>query len=128
MGERKILLIDDEVELCQLLKVRIESLGDYRVFIATSGLEGLAAAREVKPELILLDILMPELDGYEVLKRLKEDQGVAGIPVIMLTALSDIKSKIKAMESFCESYLVKPVEPEILKAKIEEVLKRRGLE
>lgn len=125
MDRKKILLIEDETVMAQLFKTRIESMGSYEVFMAENGANGLDAAKRLKPDLIFLDILLPDIDGFEVLKRLKKSKNTANIPVVMLTALSDEKSKIKAVESFSEGYLVKPVEPGALKTKIEEVLKRR---
>ena len=123
---RRVLIIDDEKDYIEVLKIRVVDAGDFDVFSARSGREGLATAKKEKPDLILLDIRMPKMDGFEVLKRLKKMPETVSIPVIMLTADCDEESKLKAAALFDEDYLVKPVEQEQLKAKIEEVLKRRG--
>ena len=99
------------------------TIGDYQVYMAAGGREGIKAAKKVKPDLILLDIMMPDMDGQEVLKTLKQSNVTMSIPVIMLSALGDEDSKVQAAQSYSEGYLVKPVEPAVLKAKIEEILK-----
>jgi two-component system alkaline phosphatase synthesis response regulator PhoP len=124
---KKILIIDDESEYCELVKQNLELRGDFHVITANSGKEGISTATREKPDLILLDILMPGMDGFEVLKRLKEAPKTASIPVIMLTALGTEAAKEKAIELCNEDYLVKPVSIAYLKATIEAVLTRNEL-
>ena len=126
--KKKILIIDDEEDLIFFVKANLELIGDYEVIIATSGKEGAAIASSQDVDLILLDIMMPKMDGFEVLEKIKKSRGTLAIPVIMLTAKGDIDSKLKAAGLYDEDYIVKPVQIEILKVKIEEALKRRGLE
>jgi len=126
--KKKILIIDDEEDLTFFVKANLELAGDYEVIIATSGKEGMAIASSQGVDLILLDIMMPKMDGFEVLEKIKESRGTLAIPVIMLTAKGDIDSKLKAAGLYDEDYIVKPVQIEILKVRIEEALKRRGLE
>lgn len=126
--KKKILIIDDEEDLTFFVKANLELVGDYEVIIATSGKEGVAIASSQNVDLILLDIMMPKMDGFEVLEKIKESKGTLAIPVIMLTAKGDIDSKLKAAGLYDEDYIVKPVQVEILKIKIEEALKRRSLE
>lgn len=128
MKKRKILIIDDEEDLTFFVKANLELVGDYEVITATNGKEGVAIAISRDIDIILLDIMMPRMDGFEVLDKIKKTKGILSIPVIMLTAKGDIESKIKAAGLYDEDYIVKPVQIEILKAKIEETLKRRGLE
>lgn len=124
MGPTRILIIDDEENFCKLVKMNLELLGDLRVTIATNGKKGIKLAKKTKPDLILLDILMPGMDGLEVLERLKKDEGTMTIPVVMLTAKGDEPSKARAMELYDEEYITKPIDGPQLKAKIEEVLTR----
>ena len=119
---RKILIIDDEKDLCFFVKQNLKLLGNYEVIIARDGKEGIRAARVHKPELILLDIMMPGLDGFEVVKRLKTDNKTVFIPVIFLTAKDDEESKLKAASLYNDDYIVKPFEMRMLKTKIDNVL------
>ena len=120
--EKKILLIDDEEDFCYFFKENLEAISNYEVIVATKGKNGIRAALEEKPDLILLDIMMPGIDGFEVLKRLKSNEKTLNIPVIMLTAKNEDESKIKAAGLYCDDYIVKPVEKIVLKAKIHKIL------
>lgn len=127
MPERKkILIIDDEENYASLLKMRLEVIGAFDVYAANDGKEGLKMAKRLKPHLILLDIRMPGMDGHQVLERLKQEKVTMAIPVVMLTSMSDDASKIKASGLYSEDYLVKPLEANALKAKIESVFERMG--
>jgi DNA-binding response OmpR family regulator len=121
---KNILIIDDEKDLCFFVKANLELSGDYKVAFETDGEKGIKSAQRNKPDLILLDIVMPKFDGFEVLKRLKEDPHTITIPVIMLSALGDDDSKIKASGLYNEDYIVKPVEIDVLKSKINSILSR----
>lgn len=90
-------------------------------------IQGINLVKEIKPDLILPDIMMPGLDGFEVLKRLKADSETVKIPVIMLSAKEDEESKVKAAQLYDELYLTKPMESEKLKAKIESVFEIKGI-
>ncbi|MCK4519729.1 MAG: response regulator [Candidatus Omnitrophica bacterium] len=126
MDKKRILIIDDEEDLNFFVKANLELAGNYEVIIATSGSEGINIASSQEIDLILLDIMMPKMDGFEVLEEIKKFRGTLTIPVVMLTAKGDIGSKIKAAGLYGEDYIVKPVKIEILKAKIDQVLKRTG--
>jgi DNA-binding response OmpR family regulator len=123
---RKILIIDDEEDLVFFVKANLELAGDYRVIVAKSGKDGIRKAIRFKPDLILLDIMMPQVDGLRVLDKLKKSKETLGIPVVMLSAKADGESKLKAAGSYNAGYIVKPVQIETLKAEIEEVLGRRA--
>lgn len=125
MTKKRILIIDDEESFCRIVKMNLELTGDFEVDIATDGKKGIKKAKRAKPDLVLLDILMPGMDGFEVLERLKKDENTMAIPVVMLTAKGDEVSKMKAAQLYDEEYITKPIEAPDLKAKIEEVLKRR---
>lgn len=127
MRKTRVLIIDDEEDLSFFVKANLELAGHYEVITATSGREGLAIAASQDIDIVLLDIMMPRMDGFSVLDRIKKTSGTLAIPVIMLTARGDIDSKIRAAGLYSEDYIVKPVQIEVLKDKIEEVLKRRGI-
>jgi DNA-binding response OmpR family regulator len=124
--EKRILIIDDEKKLCFVVKAGLEKIGGFDVSIATNGKDGIRAAKRLKPDLILLDVCMPKMDGLSVLKRLKENRDTIAIPIIMLTGLSDDATKKECSRLYDEAYLEKPVEITALSTKIDEVLKRRG--
>lgn len=123
---KKILIIDDEEDFCFFVKANLEIIGNYKVIVATDSKRGIAAISLCKPDLVLLDILMPGVNGLEVLKRLKEDKEIHSVPVIVISAKGDIKTKKQAKNLHCADYIVKPVEAEILKSKIESVLSKLG--
>ncbi|MCM8787615.1 MAG: response regulator [Candidatus Omnitrophica bacterium] len=118
----KILVIDDEENICKLLNAFLEKKG-YIVITAKSGKEGLKIAYKHKPDLILLDINMPRIDGFKVLKKLKSNVKTMSIPVIMLTGRGDEESKIKAAAFYSEYYITKPFDLEEIANKINEIAK-----
>ena len=122
---KNVLMIDDEKEFCMVVKQNLEMKGDYRVEIAMDGKSGIAAALRHKPDLILLDIIMPGMGGFDVLRELKNKKETTSIPVIMLTAIGSEEAKEKALGLYDEDYVVKPVLLSDLDAKIRAVLSRR---
>lgn len=119
---KKILLIDDEEDFAFFVKANLGLISNYEIIVATKGKKGIKTALKEKPALILLDIMLPGMDGFEVLKRLKKNEKTMNIPVIMLTAKNEDESKIKAAGLYCEDYIVKPIEIRILNAKIHKIL------
>lgn len=120
-----ILIIDDEKDFTFFVKANLELGGEYKVEVANNGKDGIKAAEHHRPDAILLDIMMPGLSGLDTLKILKEKETTFQIPVVMLTAKGDEESKMMAATMFNEDYIVKPVEIEVLKAKIKSVIARR---
>ncbi|MBC7128710.1 MAG: response regulator [Thermoplasmatales archaeon] len=120
---RKILVVDDEKEIVELVENMLRE--KYRIIKAYSGKECIEKARKEKPDLILLDIMMPEMDGWETLKKLKEDEKLKDIPVSMLTALplTPLDTKDKPIDKI-ENYIVKPFTKKILQKKIEDIFKK----
>lgn len=119
MAGKKILLADDEEDIKTVVKLFLESKG-YEVVTAFDGLDTLDKVKTEKPDLILLDIMMPLVDGFEVCKRLKEDETTASIPIVMLSAASKVDSVKKGLDAGAVEYIVKPFEP----AKLEEIVAR----
>lgn len=110
---KTLLLIDDDRELVDLLKMRFE-LDGYHVLTAYDGEEGLLAAREQSPDLIILDVMMPQMDGFHVCRLLKFDLKTDRIPIILLTARTTPKDKIIGQDVGCNHYVTKPFEFEEL--------------
>ena len=103
---KKILIIEDEATLQKALN-EVLSKENYEVVTSLDGAKGLELAREENPDLILLDIILPKMDGFEVLKKLKENEKTSAVPVIILTNLSDISDIQKALDLGATTYLIK---------------------
>jgi DNA-binding response OmpR family regulator len=122
-GVEKILIIDDEWQILKLVKARLKAEG-YEVATARDGAEGIEMAKEEVPDLILADVMMPRMDGYAMLAKLKTIIGTRGIPVIMYSAKITRQKLQCAMESGAAAYLPKPFTPKDLIGKIKAVLSR----
>ena len=121
MGVKKVLVVDDDDRVREMIEFRLTLFG-YEVVQATNGQEGLVAVRREQPDLVLLDVMMPELDGFQVCRRLKQDEATKGIPVVMLTAKAEAKDVTRAFESGADDYVVKPYDPAVLQAKVKKNL------
>lgn len=117
----KILLVDDEEDILALVKVRLEA-NNYEVITAKDGEEGLNLARSIKPDLIVLDLMLPRIDGYKVCRILKFDSRYKDIPIILFTARSKQEDKKTGFTTGADAYITKPFEPKALLSKIEELL------
>lgn len=117
---RKILVIDDNLDNLTSIKALLNHYkANSTVLSARSGPEGIEIAKREKPDTILLDIIMPEMDGYEVCEKLKSDEETSNIPIIMLTAIrTDTKSRIKGLDVGADAFFSKPMDPEELSAQI----------
>lgn len=124
----RILVVDDNDDNRYTLGKRLERLGHTRISMATNGREALALLREQPFDLMLLDVMMPEMNGYEVLEQVKADVGLRHIPVIMISALDDVESVIRCIELGAEDYLPKPFNPTLLRARIGASLERKRLQ
>ena len=113
----KVLLVDDNTTNLQLLNETLDGLG-YKLLIAKNGKTALTIAQKARPSLILLDIMMPEMDGYEVCRRLKADEATSHIPVIFITALVDEDDEAKGLSMGAVDYLTKPINPELVRARV----------
>ncbi len=122
MAKKRILVVDDERDLVEMLSVRLKANG-YEVFVAQDGQEGLDQARSLKPDLIILDLMLPKLDGYKICRMLKFDEEYKQIPIILFTARAQKVDAILGKEVGADAYITKPFEAEILLSKIVELLK-----
>jgi two-component system cell cycle response regulator len=123
----KLLVVDDEQQILDLLKRRLEALG-CAVFALPGGVKVVQTARDLMPDLILLDVMMPDLDGFSVCQALKADAIVRDIPVIMMTARSEVDSRIKGLEMGAHDYVAKPFETAELIARIRAALRVKQLQ
>ena len=118
---KKILIVDDKLEVVELVKATLEG-EEYQIIDASDGREALEEIGKEKPDLVLLDIIMPKKDGFEVLREIRKDSRIKEIPVIMLTARGQKLDKDKGRELGAQDYIVKPFSPSHLLRKIEEIL------
>ena len=122
----RVLLIDDDEMLCETTKLGLEQIGGFEVGFATSGKSGILMAKKGAPDIILLDVCMPKMNGIEVLKTLKSQYPLSEIPVIMLSGLLDESTKAECDYHYGEDYVEKPADLANLISRIETVLRRTG--
>ena len=119
-AKETILVVDDEASIRRILETRLSMIG-YQVVTACDGQEALEAFRQCNPDLVVLDVMMPKLDGYGVCQELRKESDV---PIVMLTALGDVADRITGLELGADDYVVKPFSPKELEARIRCVLRR----
>ncbi len=122
MDKRKILLIDDEDDFCFFVKLNLEKTGQYQVFTATDGMEGIRLAKQVKPDLIFLDIVMPKMNGGRVAEILLEDESTKKIPIVFVSAVVKKEELAEDNRAGGKDFIAKPVKSENLIEKIEQLL------
>ncbi len=122
MAKQRILVVDDEPDLVKAIQIRLEQ-ANYEVIVAYNGQEALERARRDKPDLIILDLMLPKIDGFKVCRMLKFDGENKQIPIIMLTARAQKSDEEVGMEVGADAYITKPFAHEIVLAKIKELLK-----
>ncbi|NOS78851.1 MAG: response regulator transcription factor [Nitrospira sp.] len=120
---KKILIVEDEKDILQLVKLYLEKEG-YRTVTASTGSEGLAQVRTEKPDLIVLDLMLPEIDGLEICKRLRSAPDTAMLPIIMLTAKAEESDTIIGLELGADDYVTKPFSPKTLVARVKALFRR----
>jgi DNA-binding response OmpR family regulator len=120
---KKILIIDDDLDTLRLVGAMLQRQG-YQIAVASSGEQGLVQAANESPDLVLVDVMMPEMDGYEVTRRLRSDPQTADIPILMFTAKTQLDDKVTGFESGADDYLTKPTHPAELQAHVKALLAR----
>jgi two-component system alkaline phosphatase synthesis response regulator PhoP len=125
---KKVLLVDDDVDFCEAAKLLLDSKG-YNVVLAHDGKEGLEKVRAENPDLVILDVMMPEMNGYDVCVVLKADEELKKIPVILLTAVDQTLFKttytrVMGLMTEADDYIAKPVEPQDLVGRVESWLNK----
>lgn len=121
----KILVVDDDLAINELIKVNLELAG-HEVFQAYDGVTGFALCKQEQPSLVILDVMMPEVDGFTVAQRIRKNEKTKNIPILMLTALSQLDDKVNGFNIGVDDYLVKPFEMEELQVRVRALLKRAG--
>jgi len=119
----RLLIIEDEPAIVRVLQYNLEQAG-YRVVVAGDGVEGLEKARRWKPALVILDLMLPEMDGFSVCRQLRADEATAHIPILMLTARGQEMDKITGLELGADDYLTKPFSPREVAARVKAILRR----
>jgi len=122
----KILIVDDEADIRQILMYNLQKEG-FQVFEASTGEEGIRITKEVVPDLILLDVMMPEMDGIEVCETLRRTPGFENILICFLTARNEDYSQIAGLDAGADDYVAKPVKPKVLISRIHALLRRKGV-
>src|SRR3954451_16201701 len=112
-----ILIVDDNLTGCRILEGLLRA-ADYQIFFVTSGRDALPKAQQTLPDLVLLDVMMPDIDGFEVCRKLREDHVLAEGSIIMVTALEDRDSRIRAMEAGADDFMIKPIDRIELRARV----------
>ncbi|MDD5130743.1 MAG: response regulator transcription factor [Candidatus Omnitrophica bacterium] len=123
LEKRKILVVEDEKELAKLITFHITTAG-YDVLCANNGIEAMEICETENPALVVLDIMLPRLDGWQVCRRLRQDPRARNIPIIILSALSEVKDKLKGFDLGADDYVTKPFSPRELVVRIKRVLSR----
>ena len=121
-----ILIVDDHPANVEILQMRLAA-NNYEIITAADGEEGLAMARDAQPDLILLDIMMPKMDGIEVCRHIRADASLPFIPIIMVTAKADSKDIVAGLEAGGDEYLTKPVDHAALVARVKSMLRIKEL-
>jgi len=126
MSRASILVVDDEVDISTVLSVTLRRAG-FDVRTANDGIEAIEAIRREPPDLVILDVMMPRLDGFETLKRIREHGPTTHLPVIMLSAKTQLTDKIRGFERGADDYVAKPFEPSEMLVRVQSLLKRTAL-
>lgn len=123
MAKTKVLIVDDEVDILDLLQYNLEKEG-YKVLKAMDGQEAMDIAKSEKPQLILLDIMMPKLDGIETCRRIREIPGLNDAYIVFLTARAEEYSELAGFDAGADDYIAKPIKPRVLMSRIRAILRR----
>ena len=124
MDKKRILIVDDEPDLVEFVKIRLEA-NDYQVLTAMDGMQALEVVEQDKPDLIILDILLPKMNGYEVCEKLKKDPEFSKVPILMLTAKAQEKDMVLAKKAGADAYISKPFEASLLLFHIKDLLEKK---
>lgn len=127
MSKQKILLVDDEKDILELIGFNLEKEG-YEVYTAINGRKALEVARQTSPDLILLDVMMPEMDGMETCRELREDPQFKNVLIAFLTARNEDYSQIAGFDAGADDYISKPIKPRLLISRVKALLRRQGSE
>jgi two-component system alkaline phosphatase synthesis response regulator PhoP len=125
MSKQKILLVDDEKDILELIGFNLEKEG-YEIYTATNGRKALEIAKQNTPDLVLLDVMMPEMDGMETCRELREDPQFKNVLIAFLTARSEDYSQIAGFDAGADDYISKPIKPRVLISRVKALLRRQN--
>lgn len=125
MDNYKLLIVDDEADLLEMMSYNLKKEG-FTVYTANNGEEGVKMAKELHPDLVLLDVMMPEMDGMEACVQIREDIGLQDVIIAFLTARGEDYSQIAGLDSGADDYITKPIKPRVLVSRIKALLRRKG--
>jgi len=123
---KKILVVDDDCELVELVSFNLKQAG-FSIGTASNGVEAIKKAHSLEPDLIVLDVMMPELDGFAVCEILRRDRATASIPIMMFTALSSELGRVAGLGSGASDFVTKPFSPRLLVQRIQELLQKASI-
>lgn len=126
MAEEKILIVDDEENIRELIKFNLDNNG-YRTILADNGLDALKKVKSENPQLILLDVMLPTMDGYDVCKEIRRDNAISSTPIIMITAKGEEFDKVLGLELGADDYITKPFSIRELIARVKAILRRTNI-
>ena len=126
--KKKILIVDDEQQLAETVKEFLEGTGEYDVHIETDGIKAMSDIQEFKPDLVLLDVMLPGMNGFEICKSLQENKKFSSIPVIILSARGDEPDKVAGLDIGADDYMVKPFSMSELRSRVRAILRRKETE
>ena len=121
--EIKILLVDDEPDIIEIVKYNLENEG-YQIFTASNGIEAIKKSEEIHPHLILLDVMMPEMDGIEACEKIREIESLNDVIISFFTARGEDYSQVAGFDAGADDYITKPVKPKVLVSKVKALLRR----
>ena len=124
-GLPKILVVDDELDILELIRHTLSKEG-FEVHVAANGVQAIDQTSKVHPEIILMDVMMPVMDGMEACRQLKENPDTKNIPVVFLTARSEEFAELAGFEAGADDYIAKPIRPRVLLSRIKAILRRRN--
>ncbi|MBR3604521.1 MAG: response regulator transcription factor [Candidatus Gastranaerophilales bacterium] len=123
----KILIIDDDIAICELVKINLELQG-HTCLYSTDPVRGYALIKQEMPNLVVLDVMMGAVSGYDIAQKIRQTSGISKTPIIMLTALGELNNKLEGFNCGVDDYITKPFEIEELKARVLALLNRSGAE
>lgn len=121
----KILVVDDELDILEIIRHALNKEG-FEVHIAANGFQAIEQTRKIKPDLILMDVMMPVMDGMEACRQLKEDSETNNIPIVFLTARSEEFAELAGFEAGADDYIAKPIRPRVLMSRLKAILRRKN--
>ncbi len=122
----RILVVDDEQDILEIIRHTLNKEG-FEVHVAANGFQAIEQAKKVKPDLILMDVMMPVMDGMEACRQLKEDSDTSGIAIVFLTARSEEFAELAGFEAGADDYIAKPIRPRVLLSRLKAILRRRNV-